>query len=159
MKEDLLDNNLHWKVISFNEFTVDELYDLMQLRSQIFVVEQDCVYNDLDGLDRQALHVLCYNQEMLIGYARLLPANTRYANTSIGRVVIHPDWRGKAIGKQLIESSIQYIQETWVTKEINISAQQHLEAFYSDLGFITISDVYMEDGIPHVKMEYRLIDN
>lgn len=143
-----------WLNKTFDELTSDELYELLNLRSEVFVVEQDCIYNDMDGFDKDAIHVLGFDKTHLAAYARILPPGTRYKNISIGRVVVDPKSRGKSLGKQLMKQSIELVKTTWGKLPVNISAQLHLEKFYADLGFRTVSDVYLEDGIPHLKMEY-----
>lgn len=145
--------NLSFK--HFNELSVDELYDILKLRSEIFVVEQNCVYNDLDELDKQAVHLQIRKRNELIGYARLLKPGTRFPDYSIGRLVVKESERGNGVGILTMEESKKYMIEYWNSKKIKISAQQYLQRFYEDLGFRIVSDVYLEDGIPHVGMCYK----
>lgn len=152
MKEDLLDSNLHWKVISFNEFTVDELYDLMQLRSQIFVVEQDCVYLDQDGKDKKALHVIGLKGKKICAYARLFNKGDYFDACSIGRVIVAEDERRYNYGHSLMKESIKAIKEHYGEDHIKISAQKYLKKFYESHGFIQTGEEYLEDGIPHIGM-------
>ena len=152
MKEDLLDNKLHWKVSSFNEFTVDELYDLLQLMSQVFVVEQDCVYLDQDGKDKKALHVLGFKGKKICAYARLFNKGDYFDACSIGRVIVAEDERRYAYGHSLMNESIKAIKEHYEEDHIKISAQKYLKKFYESHGFIQTGEEYLEDGIPHIGM-------
>lgn len=146
---------MDWKVKSFNELLLEELYEALKLRAEVFVVEQACLYNDIDELDKVGMHVLGYDNDKLAAYARILPSNTRFKTASIGRVVTEANYRGRDIGKVLMQHSIDYILSHWNESVITISAQEHLEKFYGDLGFLRASEDYMEDGIPHIKMIYK----
>lgn len=137
---------------TFQELTTVELYDLLQLRSEVFVVEQDCVYQDVDGKDANALHVLGYKNNVLIGYSRLFKAGNYFSEASIGRVIIKPSERKYGYGHELIKKSIEVIETEFNTKEIHISAQTYLKQFYESHGFIQVGDGYLEDDIPHIKM-------
>jgi ElaA protein len=147
---------MEWKCLGFNSLTTIDLYQILKLRSEVFVVEQECIYNDLDDLDQQAIHIIGMKEEKLVAYARILPSGTRFPKVSIGRVVIHPNYRSKGTGTELMNVSIAYAKKQWSPSVISISAQQHLQKFYGTIGFNTVSDMYLEDGIPHVKMELEL---
>lgn len=137
----------------YSELTLDELYDSMVLRQDVFVVEQDCPYLDADGKDKQAYHLLGYDDETLVAYARLLPKGISYDNyASIGRIVSARTVRRKGFGKQLVQASIRQCRELFPDSPIKISAQQYLLRFYENLGFVSTGDEYLEDGIPHVAM-------
>ncbi len=136
----------------YEELAVDELYDILQLRSEVFVVEQACVYNDLDGLDKKAAHIWISEGRKIIATARILPAGVRFHQVSIGRVVVHPKYRGREIGKLIMRRAITYAQESMLAKEIKVSAQLYLKKFYEELGFRVATEVYDEDGIPHIGM-------
>lgn len=138
----------------FDELKNTELYDLLKLRSEVFVVEQNCVFLDMDDKDQEAVHVLGYEGPQLVAYTRLLAPGKSYAEASIGRVVSHPSARGKNYGREIMQFSIQHTLELFNTKEIVISAQLYLERFYAELGFVPEGDVYPEDDIPHIKMRY-----
>jgi len=138
----------------FNELTLNELYDLLKLRSEIFVVEQNCVYNDLDDLDKKAIHMFCKKENEIIAYSRLLKPGTRFHEYSIGRVVVNPEERGKKLGINMMEKAKQFIFNEWNAAIIKVSAQKYLQKFYENLGFKVVTDEYLEDGIPHVGMEY-----
>ncbi|WP_298515128.1 GNAT family N-acetyltransferase [uncultured Kordia sp.] len=140
-------------VKSFNEFTIDELYDVLQLRSEVFVVEQDCVYQDIDGKDRKALHVIGKNeQEKVVAYTRIFDAGEYFEKTSIGRVVVSKSARAFGYGHTIIKASIAAISTHYHTKDIKISAQTYLRKFYESHGFEQIGAEYLEDGIPHIAM-------
>ena len=136
----------------YSEITRDELYDLLQLRSEVFVVEQDCVYQDIDGKDDIAIHVLGYKQEKLVAYTRIFKGGDYFSNPSIGRVVVQASERKHRYGYDLMEVSIQYVMEQLSGDRIEISAQTYLDRFYRNLGFKPVGEGYLEDGIPHVRM-------
>jgi len=140
---------------TFDELSVNELYDALQLRCEVFIIEQNCPYLDPDDKDRKALHVLGYHRSKLIAYARILGPGVSYPEVSIGRVVVAASYRKKNAGKELMHETIKQAFEKFKVTEIVISAQQYLEKFYSDLGFVTESEVYLEDDIPHVKMRLK----
>lgn len=141
------------QIKAFNELSADELYEVLHLRNLVFVVEQNCAYLDIDHKDDQAHHVMIYDDEgILIAYARIFKPGIKYNTSSIGRVVVHPNHRGKELGDLLIRHSINAIEELYQTSEITISAQAYLQQFYNKHGFVCISEEYPEDGIPHVKM-------
>lgn len=139
----------------YSDLSLDELYDILKLRSEIFVVEQDCVYNDLDGLDKNAIHQFLRKNGEIIAYSRLLKPGTRFQEYSIGRVVVKSTERGKGFGIQMMIEAKKYISSTWKAPRIKISAQKYLQKFYMDLGFKVVSDEYMEDGIPHYGMVFE----
>ncbi|MDO5607850.1 MAG: GNAT family N-acetyltransferase [Capnocytophaga sp.] len=145
---------LHFEVKSFDELTKAELYELLQLRAEVFVVEQDCPYQDLDGKDVRALHVLGKLGGTLVAYTRCFPPGAYFEEASIGRVVVRPSSRKKNYGIQLMEHSIAVVKEHFATSLIRISAQCYLLEFYGSLGFQTDSGEYLEDGIPHKSMVY-----
>lgn len=140
---------------SFEELTKLELYEILRLRAKIFVVEQECVYNDLDGRDQFGVHIIGRIGHDIVAYTRVLPENTRFKEISIGRVVVASEYRGKSLGRDIMQASIHYIYSDEKTKNIRISAQCYLEKFYSDLGFEVVSEEYLEDDIPHVEMLYK----
>jgi len=146
-------SELSWTCSQFEELSTDQLYRILQLRAEVFVVEQNCVYQDVDGYDHQAFHISGQLENQLVCYSRLLPPGAKYTNASIGRVVTKNNIRGGGLGKVLMQKSISHCQQKWPVHGITISAQQYLESFYAALGFSTESEPYMEDNIPHIEMQ------
>ncbi len=141
-----------WHVKPFGELTIRELYGILRLRSGVFVVEQECVYQDMDGKDEKALHVFGVYGGTVIAYSRLFRAGDYFQEASIGRVVVHPEYRRRKIATVLMRKSIDTINNSWNEPVIRISAQTYLSGFYASLGFKPVSVEYMEDGIPHRSM-------
>lgn len=138
---------------AFNELTNIELYQLLQLRAEVFIVEQNCPYLDLDDKDYQSFHVLGYENEKLIACSRLVPAGLSYKlEPAIGRVVTHPSARKSGYGKLLMEYSINKTKKIFNSSVIVIGAQCYLDKFYQNLGFISEGEMYLEDNIPHITM-------
>jgi ElaA protein len=145
--------NIMWQVKHFAELTVDELYDLLRLRSEVFVVEQNCVFLDMDDKDQYCHHVLGWWGYDLVAYTRLVPKGVSYPEyDSIGRVVTSAMVRGEGVGKLLMEESIRQLQNLWGNVPIKIGAQLYLKKFYESLGFEQCGPVYDEDGIDHIPM-------
>ena len=140
------------KVKKFNELSIQELYSLLKLRSEIFVVEQDCVYQDLDGKDAKALHVIGINNNEVVAYTRIFKPGDYFDIASIGRVAVHKDYRKFGYGKDIMQASINAVNEKFKEQQIKISAQTYLDKFYTELGFKAIGEGYLEDGIPHIQM-------
>ena len=148
-------DTINWKIKLFNELSLQELYSLLKLRSIVFVVEQNCVYQDIDGKDEKALHLLGeYNNE-IVAYARLFKGGDYFENASIGRVVIHPDARDKKFGHEMMQKAIAGIETYFKETKITISAQLYLQKFYESHGFVKTSDVYLEDDIEHIEMKKK----
>jgi ElaA protein len=139
----------------FSELTTIELHNILQLRAEIFVVEQDCVYNDIDGLDKEAIHQFCEKEGEIVAYSRLLKPGTRFPDYSIGRVVVKNSERGTGLGIKMMEEAKTFILEEWKAEKIKISAQKYLQKFYGDLGFEVVTEEYLEDDIPHVGMLFQ----
>jgi ElaA protein len=129
------------------------LYNLLQLRSEVFIVEQDCVYQDIDGKDQNALHVLGIKNNKIVAYTRIFKPGDYYNEAAIGRVVVHPDHRKDGLGYALMKGSITQIESLFQTKKIKIGAQTYLKNFYESLGFQKVGKDYLEDGIPHIYMK------
>jgi len=146
--------NLQWKCNQFQQLDNHQLYELMKLRVNIFVVEQKCSYPELDDKDRniETRHLMAYRDSSLIAYARLLPPGLSYPDVSIGRFAVESSVRNQGIGSLLMKKSLEEIAKLWPDQAIRISAQEHLVRFYEKFGFIKVSDSYLEDGIPHVEM-------
>lgn len=143
---------LTWRVERFEELSIERLYAILAARVAVFVVEQDCPYQDLDGLDGCGLHVSAWSDETVLAYARVLPPGRRYTEPSIGRVLTTRAARGTGLGRELMRRSIAAAASTWPGRALRISAQQYLERFYREFGFNTVSEPYPEDGIAHVEM-------
>ena len=141
-----------FKTFTFSELTTQQLYDILQLRSEVFVVEQDCVYQDIDNNDQIATHVVGYENDTLVGYARLLPPETYFKEASIGRVIVKENYRNLNYGHQLMDFCIDFISSRFPDQTIKISAQQYLIKFYAFHGFVPKGEGYLEDGIPHIAM-------
>ena len=136
----------------FNELSINELYELLRLRSEVFVVEQDCVYQDIDSKDQKAVHVLGYDNNRLVAYTRLFKPGDYFNESSIGRVVVREEARGSGAGYEIMNASITFINKVLKILEIRISAQTYLKKFYNNLGFKEVGEEYLEDGIPHINM-------
>ncbi|WP_299393763.1 GNAT family N-acetyltransferase [uncultured Gelidibacter sp.] len=137
---------------TFKELSIDELYALLQLRSEIFVVEQNCVYQDIDYKDQNALHVLGFKDSELVAYTRIFKPGDYFELASIGRVLVKASARHLNFGYAIMEASIKAIEERYNETKIKISAQTYLKRFYNNLGFVEIGEGYLEDGIPHIGM-------
>jgi len=146
---------MEWQVKSFDELSPLELYRILQLREEVFALEQTCLYRDCDNKDLFAKHVFALEGEKCVAYTRILPPDISYPNCcSIGRVAVHPDYRGLDYGKLIMEQSMKSLLADYPDFPIRISGQQYLEKFYNNLGFKTESDPYLEDDIPHLEMTY-----
>lgn len=143
------------KIKTFLELTKEELYKILQLRNQVFVVEQNCVYQDIDTKDQKALHILGYKKNTIIAYARVFKPNHYFTQASIGRVVVAKNKRKNHYGHQIVEASIQTILKYFNTSTIKISAQKHLEKFYQTHNFTAVGKEYLEDDIPHIAMIFN----
>lgn len=144
--------NLRVECKPFDALSLSELYKILQIRNQVFYVEQHCDDLDLDDRDQQSLHLSLYDNETLCGYARLLPPGLAYTEMSVGRVAVLKAYRGKQIGRRLMDEAIDNCYTYFGKSPIKISAQLYLQRFYESLGFEKISDVYLEAGIEHIKM-------
>ena len=142
---------------TFSELNTEELYQILRLRSEVFVVEQDCVYQDIDNKDQKAIHLYFKENDEILAYTRIFKAGYYYENPSIGRVVVSKKNRGKDVGKKIMIDSIEYIKQNMKGKKIELSAQKYLDKFYKDLGFYKTGEDYLEDGIPHQRMLYDLV--
>jgi len=140
---------------TFSDLNTYELYDILQLRSEVFVVEQDCVYQDLDGKDKKALHIIGRKNNIIVAYTRVFKAGDYFEEASIGRVVVKKNQRSYGYGEVIMKASIKAIETYFDTKTIRISAQQYLMKFYNSLGFQVFGEGYLEDGIPHIGMKKK----
>ena len=145
--------SIQWTIKPFNELLITELYSVLQLRSEVFVVEQNCVYQDLDGKDEKALHLIGIFDDKIVAYARLFKANDYFEHSSIGRVVIDKKYRDRKWGHEMMQQAIAGIQNHFGETKITISAQLYLQKFYESQGFVRTSEMYLEDDIPHIEMK------
>lgn len=140
------------KVKTFQELSLEELYELLALRSEVFVVEQNCVYQDIDGKDQQALHILGYKKDSLVAYTRCFDKGMYFDQASIGRVLVKENQRKYGYGHVIFEASIKEVEKRFKAESIKISAQKYLTKFYESHQFKQVGEGYLEDGIPHVAM-------
>lgn len=143
---------LQFKISAFKALSVEDLYQILQLRSEVFVVEQNCVYQDIDGKDRKAIHVIGECDNKVVAYTRIFKPGDYFENASIGRVVIDASYRDRKWGHDLIKESIKAIEDHFGKSPITISAQLYLQKFYEAHGFVVVGETYLEDGIPHIEM-------
>ncbi|WP_127140360.1 GNAT family N-acetyltransferase [Flagellimonas marinaquae] len=137
---------------TFDELNIHQLYQILRLRSEVFVVEQDCVYQDVDNKDQKALHIMGMKDGQVVAYTRVFKPGDYFDNVSIGRVVVSQEQRQYGLGKQIMLASLAAIDQRFPDKPIEISAQSYLLKFYTDLGFSAFGEEYLEDGIPHRRM-------
>ena len=149
-------NTMKWKIKTFNELTTTELYEILRIRAEVFVVEQSCVYQDLDLKDKKAYHLFLEDNDEVVAYLRILEKDVSYPEISIGRVLVKEEYRGRGLARKLMQKAVSFIEEVLREKEIRISAQKYLLKFYKSLGFTVVSEVYLEDGIEHVEMLYSV---
>lgn len=143
---------IKWKIKRFETLSTIELYKTLQLRSKVFVVEQNCVYQDVDGKDEKALHLIGESEGNLVAYARLFKSGDYFETAAIGRVVIDPEYRANKWGHQMMQHAISGINSYFGETKITISAQLYLQHFYESHGFVKTSEVYLEDNLPHIEM-------
>ena len=140
---------------NFDQLTLTEFHDIVQLRINVFVVEQNCPYEELDSKDNMALHLFAYAEDApdtLIAYTRIFKQGDYYKEAAFGRVVVHPDYRKQNVGYALVQKSIEAIEDNFNTSVIKIGAQTYLQRFYESFGFKQVDEAYIEDGIPHIYM-------
>jgi len=147
---------ISWQLKKFEQLSTVELYAIFQLRMEVFVVEQNCAYQDADGKDLKAYHLMGLNENKeLMAYSRLLPPDVSYAEVSIGRVITSPKARGRGAGRSLMNESLLSIEKLFGKVPVRIGAQVYLKAFYESFGFVMEGEEYLEDGIPHIIMLQR----
>lgn len=143
---------IDWKCLPFEALSAAELYAIMRLRSEVFVVEQNCVYLDADNKDQSSYHLAGWLDGHLVAYCRLLPPELAFKEASIGRVISNPKFRRTGAGREMMPVAIQFTRSLFQTIPIRIGAQRYLEKFYQSFGFQPEGDEYLEDGIPHIEM-------
>lgn len=148
-------SNIVWKIKTFEEFTVPELYNVLKARIDVFVVEQNCPYPDLDDYDQKAVHIWAEENGEVLANCRIFDKGIKYPEASIGRVLTTEKARGKKLGKQLIQYALDTIEARFHTSEVRISAQDYLLKFYGEFGFENTGKKYLEDDIPHTEMFYQ----
>ena len=146
---------MNWKIKRFEELTTTELYEILRVRAEVFVVEQTCVYQDLDLKDKKAYHLFCENNGEMAAYLRILDKGVSYPEISIGRVLTRETNRRIGLAREMMQNAILFIKEELGERHIRISAQLYLKRFYESLGFSVTSDIYLEDDIEHIEMVYR----
>ncbi|HMK18602.1 MAG TPA: GNAT family N-acetyltransferase [Chitinophagaceae bacterium] len=146
---------VNWTIKRFDELTLDELYNILQLRNQVFIVEQNCVYNDTDGKDRSAWHLIAVEDDRLVAYTRILSPGVSYNDPAIGRVVTSSSKRRSGLGRELMKRSIEACEKIFGKTSITLSAQVYLQSFYESFDFIVAGKEYLEDGIPHIEMSRK----
>ena len=145
--------SITWQCLPFNALNLTQLYAILAARSAVFIVEQNCPYQDIDDIDQISHHLCGWTQDgRLAAYLRIVPPNIKYAEASLGRVITNQFARGTGIGKQLVQQGIQEANRLHPNHALRIGAQQYLEKFYQSFGFMTDSAIYLEDGIPHIEM-------
>jgi ElaA protein len=146
--------NIAWYHKHFNDLSTTELYQILQLRNEVFIVEQNCPFQDLDDKDFKCFHLIGFDtdSQQIMAYTRIVPAGVSYEEASIGRVVTSPQARGGGIGKELMQKSLELLEELYGGVSIKIGAQYYLNKFYESFGFQQIEEIYLEDGIEHILM-------
>ncbi|MCB0486499.1 MAG: GNAT family N-acetyltransferase [Flavobacteriaceae bacterium] len=147
---------MEWFLKTYDELTVDEFHDILKLRIDIFVVEQNCPYPELDTKDKKAWHFYGKNNDKIIAYTRIFKPRDYYQEAAFGRVVVHQEYRNQKLGYKLIEKTLEQIKNLFGRVPVKIGAQQHLEKFYGSFGFQQVGEPYIEDGIPHIYMVMKL---
>lgn len=146
-------SQLKLEIKSFSALGLQELYDLLKLRQDVFIIEQESIYTDLDELDQQSQHVLLKDGQQLLGVARIVPKGVKYDVVSVGRIATAASHRGQGLGKKIINAALEYCDNKIKTKTVKISAQLHLEVYYQGFGFETISEPYDDGGVLHIDMK------
>ncbi|WP_297636534.1 GNAT family N-acetyltransferase [uncultured Clostridium sp.] len=150
---------MNWKTKRFDELSVEELYKILGLRNEIFIIEQECIYLDCDNKDFKSYHLFLEEKDEVIAYLRILEKGVSFDEMSIGRVSVKKSYRGKGISRELMLKGIHFIENNLNEDTIKIQAQAYLLKFYSSLGFKQVSEEYLEDGIPHIDMIYKKINS
>lgn len=146
---------MEWKIKRYKDLTIEELYSILKVRNEVFVVEQNCPYQDCDGKDKHAYHLFFEDNGDIIAYTRIMEKGISYDEVSIGRFLVQERYRGKGLAKEMLKRAINFIEESLNEKYIRISGQVYIKDFYKSFGFEEVSDIYLEDDIPHVEMLYK----
>lgn len=145
-------NEVVWKIKSFEELTIKDLYAILKIRQEVFIVEQTCYYLDADGYDDKAIHIWAEKNGAIVAYCRVFGPNIKYTESSLGRVLTNPSYRNLKLGKVLLKIALSTIEKKFNTLQVRISAQDYLLKFYSEFGFESTGLKYLEDDIPHTEM-------
>ena len=145
-------NEVVWKIKSFEKLTIKELYAILKIRQEVFIVEQTCYYLDADGYDEKAIHIWGEKNGEIVAYCRIFEPKIKYPESSLGRVLTNPSYRNLKLGKVLLKIALNTIEAKFNTTQVRISAQDYLLRFYSEFGFISTGVEYLEDDIPHTEM-------
>ncbi|MCY6959809.1 GNAT family N-acetyltransferase [Clostridium brassicae] len=146
---------MNWKLKKFTDLKLEEIYNILQLRNEVFIVEQECAFQDCDGKDQDAYHLFLEDNSNVVACLRILKKGVSYDQVSIGRVVVSKNYRGKSIARKMMLKAIDFIRQNLNETEIKIQAQSYLFDFYGSLGFKKVSEEYLEDNIPHIDMLYK----
>jgi ElaA protein len=146
---------VQWQTLSFTQLSLENLYAVLRLRQEVFVVEQNCVFLDLDNLDQQAIHMLCLAGQKVLAYQRCIAPDPGSSESLLGRIVVCPTMRRQQLGRELVQRGIEHNLLRWPGSDIRISAQARLQSFYASLGFVAEGNEYLEDNIPHKQMRFR----
>lgn len=146
---------MNWQIKEFQTLSNNELYNILKARIDVFVVEQECAYEEIDNYDQSAMHLFLTIENQIAAYVRILPKETKYEEVSIGRVLVSKEYRGNGYAKMVMKKAIQFVNTEWKEGTIKIQAQNYLHKFYSELGFKQVSDIYLDDDIPHIDMIWR----
>ena len=146
---------MNFEVKKFKELKSEELYEILKIRNEVFIVEQECAYLDCDGKDRESYHLFLKDNKGIVAYLRILQKGVSYDEISIGRVLVKKNHRRKGIAQEMMIKAIKFIEENLNEREIRIEAQAYLVNFYKDFGFEEVSSMYLEDDIPHIEMLYK----
>lgn len=146
---------MNWKIKKFNELNIEEIYKILALRNEVFIVEQECAYLDCDDKDLNSYHLFLTENGQIVSYLRILEKGVSYDEISIGRVAVKKSYRGKGISRKMMQKAIEFIENNLSENTIKIQAQAYLLDFYSSLGFKAVSEEYLEDNIPHIDMLYK----
>lgn len=147
---------MKFKIKSFKELTKEELYRILEARIRVFVIEQNCPYQECDNKDQSSFHLFAQGENEIKAYLRIIPAGISYSEPSVGRVLVNKNYRRSGIGAEMMKKAIEFVKENFPEDKLRISAQEYILDFYRDLGFKVVSNRYLEDGIPHFEMIYKL---
>lgn len=146
---------MEWKIKKFKDLTIEELYDILKVRNEVFVVEQNSPYQDCDDKDKQSYHLYLEDNGEIIAYLRIIEKGISYNEVSIGRFLVRQKHRGKGLAKEMLKRAINFVEESLNEKSIRLSGQVYIKDLYKSFGFEEVSDIYLEDDIPHVEMLYK----